>query len=230
VKFLMGIGYVNRPDLLSVALRSIRSYLPHTIVVDNSEGRDLRNYPELLRAVKVFEPPIPMTFPQRMNYMNELAEARGCDVVMVMHNDAEAHPGTPHEFLKVLHKLNAERRRWGVAFTNFDILAAFHMEAVREVGPWDTAFPQYFSDVDYYRRIQLAGYEHVWTGLGVNHHNQGMSTVKSDPYLRTVNRATWPLYEKHFVAKWGLGRWNGLPYQSGGYSKPFNLGGRVSAR
>jgi GT2 family glycosyltransferase len=226
MKFLMSIGYVNRPDLLTVALKSVKSYLPYTIVVDNSESRELRGMPEIKKMVTVYEPPIPLTFTQRMNYMNELAAERKCDVVMYMHNDAEAHPGTPEALLKTLESLTAQGRKWGMAFTNFDILAAFNMDAVREIGPWDTSFPQYFSDIDYYNRIRFAGYEHIWTGLGVTHHNLGMSTLKSDSYMKVANDITWPLYESYYVTKWGLGKWNGLLYQAGGYKTAFNLSER----
>ena len=35
------------------------------------------------------------------------------------------------------------QRPWGAAFTNYDTLAAFNMQAVRETGPWDINLPQY---------------------------------------------------------------------------------------
>jgi hypothetical protein len=223
VKFLIHIGYVNRLDLLHKALQSIKPFWPATVVIDNSENRDLRRDQFVKSNVEVYEPPIPLTFPQKMNYMQERALKEKCDVVMTMHNDAEAHPGTPEALMSILHGWKWIGKKWGIAFTNFDVLAAFNMEAVLATGPWDTTMPQYFSDIDYYRRVQNAGFEHIFTGLGVVHHNDGMSTVKSDSYRKAVNDATWPLYEQYYVSKWGLGKWNGSLYQSGGFQRPFNL-------
>lgn len=221
MNFLISMGYVNRPDLLYKAIYSIPSYWPHLVVVDNSPERDLRKETWIPKSITVYEPPVPLTFSQKMNLMQNLAREKKCDVVMYMHNDAEAHEGTPEAVLSLIESLNREGRKWGAIFTNFDILSAFNMEAVNAVGPWDTNLPQYFSDVDFYRRIVHAGYEHIWTGLGVTHHNDGMMTLKSDDYLRTVNQVTWPLYQEYFEAKWGLTfKW--LAYQEEGHRIPFD--------
>ncbi|WCR24893.1 hypothetical protein L3476_16040 [Paenibacillus thiaminolyticus] len=128
---------------------------------------------------------------------------RNCDAVFYMHNDAEAHEGTPEALLAMLNRWLQERPRWGVAFTHLDTLAAFRMEAVKAAGPWDTELPMYFSDQDWYRRVLLSGYEIAHTGLGVTHHNDGASTVKSDPYLTLLHQVTFPLYYSYYQRKWG---------------------------
>jgi len=204
MKHLIGIGFQNRPDLLRKALDSIRPYWAHTVVVDNSDARSLRAECWLKRRVRVAEPPVPFTFPQMMNWLREQAEASGCPVMMIMHNDAEAHPGTPAAFLRVLRRLEESGRRWGAAFTNYDILAAFNVKAMQTVGPWDTTFTQYCSDTDYYWRLKSAGYELVWSGLGVSHHNSGSNTMKADEFRKHQVWASSPgIYDPYFIRKWG---------------------------
>ncbi|MCI3926314.1 glycosyltransferase family 2 protein [Paenibacillus sp. TRM 82003] len=222
MKFIVSIGYVNRPDLLELALRSVEAFRPHIVVTDNSEGLDLRQHPEIARMAHIFEPPVPLTYTQKMNVMRRKAIEWNCDALLYMHNDAEPDAGTPERLLAKVEELLAKREPWGVVYTQFDILAAFNVEALRRAGPWDTNFPQYFSDIDYYRRLDVAGYPAVWSELPVKHHNGGMSTMKSDAYRKAVNQETWPLYEAFYVEKWGLPGWNGLPYQDGGWLLPFN--------
>lgn len=203
MKYLVGIPYVNHPDLLYLAVNSIKLFWPQTIIIDNSKQRDLRHDKQLPSEIPVYYPPVPLTFSQTMNLLQLIALEQQCQVLMFMHNDAEAHPGTPEAFLAVLQELQVSGRKWGMVQTNYDTLAAFSMKAVMNVGIWDTVLPQYFADIDYYRRMQLAGYEFVGTGLGVTHHNNGSSTIKSDSDKMFLHQITCPLYEHYYEAKWG---------------------------
>lgn len=215
MKYLLAVGYVNRPDLLQQSLQSIKLFWLNTMIIDNSDHHDLRNIPKISSKFPVFECPIHLNYSQIMNLLQRLAEERGCDVVMFIHNDAEAHPGTPEKFLDTIESLQREKRRWGITFTNYDILVAFNMEAVRTVGRWDTNFPQYFSDIDYYRRLNLAGYEHILTNLPVTHH-VGSITINSDPGRKLNTTVTFPLYQRYYEMKWG-----GPPGQEK-FTTPFN--------
>ncbi|OBY81184.1 glycosyltransferase [Paenibacillus sp. KS1] len=215
MRYVVGIPYVNRKDLLYRALDSIELYWKHTYVLDNSPAHDLRYDSELSRRVTVYEPPVSLTFTQSMNWFQRVALDQGADSVFYMHNDAEAHPGTPEAFLGVLEELKNSGRKWGLALTNFDALAAYNMEAVRAAGSWDTVFSSYFADIDYHRRLRLAGYDEVFTGLPVDHH--GSSTRKSDAHYNFIIDTTWPLYERYYELKWG-GKMAEETYRT-----PFNL-------
>ncbi|HEV2494499.1 MAG TPA: glycosyltransferase family 2 protein [Terriglobia bacterium] len=212
MKYLLGIPFTNRKDLLERAIASVKPLWPHALIVDNSEpGLDPAAWP-----VQVVPPPVPLTFSQTMNLLQRLASEGLCDALLYMHNDAEAGPGTAERLLAIAGEALVSGRRWGVAFTHYDTLASFNMTAVREVGRWDTNLPQYFADNDYYRRVRLAGYEIIETGLPVTHAAGGSNTINSDSHRLFLNGVTFPLHERYYAAKWG-----GLPGRET-YARPFN--------
>jgi len=230
MKYLVGIGYVNRIDLLSLALASIKPYLSNTVIIDNSSNKELRQAELGFSDTRTYTPPVPLTFSQTMNLLHRFGAEQDCDVILFMHNDAEAADGTAGKFLLAIEELQKEGRNWGVAFTNYHALVAFNMKAVKEAGPWDTILPHYFSDCDYYRRLHLSGYEQVCTGLPVTHHDNGSSTIKSDTRLEEINNKTFPLYEHYYRVKWGgppgresfLRPFNQFPLNpAGDYLKPY---------
>jgi predicted O-methyltransferase YrrM len=199
MRYLLGIPFVNRPDLLRRAVKSVRALLPHVVIVDNSDaGLDAGRWP-----VEILRPPASLSFTQTMNLLQRRALDTGCDVLLCMHNDAEAGEDTPLRLLALLDEAFAAGRRWGAAFTVYDALVAFNAVMIREVGAWDQALPQYFADNDYYRRVRLAGFEILDTGLPVTHHSDASSTVKSDPLLAHVNGVLFPLQHQYYAAKWG---------------------------
>jgi hypothetical protein len=199
MRFLLGIPVVSRTDLLIRALESVQALWPHTLVVDNSE---LSLVPEAW-PVPVLRPSVPLTFAQTMNLLSRLAVEQECDAMLFMHDDAEAVRDTAERLVTMVAAAVRAERRWGVAFTRYDCLAAVSTRMIREVGEWDTVLPQYFCDCDYYRRVQLAGFELIETGLPVEHIDQGSNTVRSDPRREFLNRITFPLYAAYYVRKWG---------------------------
>lgn len=204
MKYIIGIPYVNRPDLLEQAVRSIEPFWPHTVIIDNSESRDLCGH-ELASLVQIYEPPVPLTFTQSMNYIIRLAEDRNCDVWMYMHSDAEAHKGTPEAFLSIIETIELEGRQWGVLYTLYNTLAAYSMKAQKVIGCFDTVIRDYFADNDYYYRMKLAGFECINTPLRdkMTHHNNGSSSIKFDKNLALRNSITYPQAEIYYQLKWG---------------------------
>lgn len=222
MKYLVGIGYMNRLDLLEQAVNSIKAYWPNTVVVDNSEGRDLRHANTLSSKVTIYEPPVPLTFPQMINYLLERAKESSCDVLIFMHSDAEAKKGVPEAFLQLIKDVQQEEKKWGVIFTNYDTLCAINIKAANDVGGHDTVFTAYFSDCDYYFRLQSAGYKMMQTDLPVFHH--GSSTIKSDSYFHYITSITFPLYQTYLHNKWGINKTEQLSckltFRPSGYKDP----------
>ncbi len=192
---LLGIPHVARRDLLDRAIASVSHLLASTLVVDNSND-------ELGRlSVEVASPPVPLSFAQSMNLLRRVARERHRDVLVVLHSDAAPAPGTPERLLEIVADAECSGRQWGVVFTNYDAFAAFSLRMMDRVGPFDTNLPHYFADNDYYRRVRLAGFELVDTGLPVLHDHS--STINSDRRRLFLNAVTFPLHERYYVAKWG---------------------------
>ena len=202
ISYIVGIPYFNRYDLLRKALNSIQLFLKNTLVIDNSYTKELSNIPYIYNMVKIYTPNKSLSFAKAMNIFQKIGIAKNCDVVMYMHTDAEALPGTPEKLLELIAELKNNNRKWGVVFTNYDTLAAYNIEAIKEVGHYDINLPFYYTDCDWYLRIRQAGYEMINSNLPVKH--LVSSSIKSDrKILKYVieNIETWKQY---YLKKHGL--------------------------
>jgi hypothetical protein len=210
---VLGIPFVNRPDLLRAAVNSVQTLWPNALIVDNSEAGLLDDEWPL----QILRPTVPLSFTQTMNCLLQVARSRACDALLFIHNDAEAEGDTAQRLASLVTEAVESGRHWGVFFTHYDAFAAINTAMSGDVGDWDTVFPQYFADNDFYRRVRLANYDVIDTGLPVRHNNAS-NTIRSDPRRLFVNNVTFPLYERYYSIKWG-----GPPgYEV--YSRPFNGG------
>jgi GT2 family glycosyltransferase len=200
MKWRLFIPFVNRRDLLERALQSVST--PEVTVIDNSEGRQLYADVNFRSRYQVLCPPVPLGISQSNNYIIRLADDLSLDTYLCMHTDAEVVAGGFERFLSLIPELPAN---WGAAFTNYDLLAAFNVKAVQQVGLWDwVRFPNYFADTDYYHRIRLAGFETIWVDdVDVIHHNGGSNTLKADKTRAHVEKMFAKTYLKLYVYKWG---------------------------
>lgn len=204
---MLFIPHVNRLDLLEGALESVNDSCVTRIVINNS------GVPITVDAEAVIDTNVPLSASQSLNLIQRIA----CNepFYLFMHSDAEASPGAVNALIAKADSLTAESIKWGVIFTNYDSLAAFRTEAFSEVGEWDTNLPQYFTDNDMYRRLRLAGWELIDSGIAVNHY--GSQTIRSDSKRGFINSITFPLYRQYYVRKWG-----GEPGHEC-YNQPFGL-------
>ncbi len=204
------IPVVNRIDLLRKAVDSVpRRATTAPVVIDNTGGEFLD-----VSCEKVI-PSVPLTASQTLNLMQAIAIDRKVPFYFFMHNDTEAGPETVEKLYEMaMHKCSTDPK-WGVIFTLYDTLAAYHTAAFDAVGPWDTNLPQYFTDNDMYRRLRLAGYELSESNLPVTH--VGSQTIHSDPIRKLVNDITFPIYTRYYAAKWGGG-----PDRET-FERPFNM-------
>lgn len=191
------IFHVNRDDLLDKAVASIRDLWSELTVVDNSANGITHPLP----YIRVYRPGVPLSATQSLNYALTDARRHGRQICITMHEDAEAIGSAGLELLNTARLMCAQRRKWGIIFTNYDSLAAMNTEAIEDVGLWDTFFSGYYSDNDWYRRLELAGYEKINTAIQVNH--LGSQTIRSDEKLAFMNSVTFPLYAEYYRRKWG---------------------------
>jgi hypothetical protein len=200
--YLHGIFVVNRPDLLQVAVESVRPLWPFAFILDNSRGGEVgscRRWP-----LRVVRPSVPLSTAQSMNYLYRLAREAGAEVFSYQHNDAEALPGSAQAFHDARRGLQAGDRRWAALLTHYDILSAYRTAAVADIGEWDTAFPQpnYHVDNDWFYRARVKGYDVVDSGIPVTHHS-GSSTLGASQARQLVNAVTFPMNEVYYERKWG---------------------------
>jgi len=207
--FCAFVPVVNRPDLLINVIESVPSLHEDLTIIDNSPDGMVRSIkiPNgngearfWLPPVKVFRPPVPFSFTQVMNWELQEAWYRDKAYCIHMHNDAIIPEGACERLLEYVRGLS-EHRKWGVVYTLHDILCVYNPKVYRDIGGYDTNFAAYFSDNDYFRRMDLAGWERINSGIEVGH--VGSQTINSDAYLRHVNSVTFPLYREYYRAKWG---------------------------
>jgi hypothetical protein len=197
--YCLFIPYVNRPDLLKRACISVQQLGPS--VIDNSEEGC-----GLPRGLSGFiHPRSPLTFAQTMNFGLQMAKEWKRKYCLFMHSDAEALKGHGDELLRQCRVADDTENDiggiWGCIFTAYDALVALNVKACMAVGPWDVNLPWYLSDCDYYRRLRLASYLTLDSGLPVKH--EPSQTLKADPKLRFLNSIVYPLHAAYYRAKWG---------------------------
>ncbi len=215
--FAAYIPVVNRADLLHQCIESAKELADDLTVIDNSEDGWVSNSYHHGNGVQhfIYTPAVPMTFTQSMNFEFKDTVAKGKKFCVHMHSDAVIPEGAITKLLEAARLVESQGRKWGVIYTLYDVLCVYNPEAYLDIGGYDTNFAAYFSDQDWYHRLDLAGYERIDTGIEVGH--IGSQTINSDPYLRHVNTITFPLYREYYVAKWG-----GEPGHET-FAEPFNL-------
>lgn len=194
------VPYVNRPDLLERAVRSVQCRGVEVNIINNSDGPSIG-----IPGVEFIQrrPPVPLTFAQTQNWMLNIAEGDSDygEFYLFCHSDAEAGEGTVQKLIELAQSLTNEGRKWGLIMTNYDALAAFNTAAFREVGGWDTELSWYHSDTDMYRRLELAGYELVKSNLPVKH--EASQTLNSDQAIKRNVDLMFPCRVAYYKAKWG---------------------------
>lgn len=217
--FAAFIPVVNRPDLLINAVSSVTCLHDDLTIIDNSPDGMVANimvptesggYARWLPPVKVFRPPVPLSFTQSMNWELEETLRRGKSYCIHMHNDAVIPEGACEKLLEYARAINnplppLPHPKWGVIYTLHDVLCVYNPKVYGAIGGYDTTFAAYFSDNDYFRRMDLAGWERISSGIVVKHgpEGHGSQTINSDAYLRHLNSVTFPLYREYYRAKWG---------------------------
>lgn len=201
MKFIHGIVAVNRPDLLRLAVESIKPLWPYAFILDNSPGGIIgaEGWP-----IPVIRPSVPLSCAQSMNFLTRLAKEQGCEAFGYQHNDAvvKQKDGTI-QFMAEIQA--AQPHKWAAIFTNYDTFSAYNLAAVADIGEWDTAFPlpDYKIDVDWFYRARLKGWEIIRTEIEVTHY--GSQTAASCPLRALLKRIKEPMNEEYYRLKWGGG-------------------------
>jgi len=191
--------YVNRRDLLMGTLDSIDAFQDRVVVLDDSPRQYL-----LIEdfAGEIYRPDVPLFCSPSYNLILALARQRRQDAFFIMHSDARASAEVVEAVLARAEELNQAGLRWGVIFTNYDVLC-LQNTAVLAHFQWDPYLPVYYTDVDYYRRLRLAGIALIETGLPVEHAERGSSAMKADAALYHFVQTNFPAWREYYHRKWG---------------------------
>lgn len=193
------IPALNRIDLLQQVILDVWEIWNDLTIIDNSPN-GFAVKPETL---KVHRGLVPMSFTQSMNWEFRDTLRQGKKFCVHMHSDSVIPEGAIAELLKQAREIDASGRKWGVVFAHYDILCVYNAAVCEEIGGYDTTFHDYFSDNDFYHRMEAEGYERFnATGITIGH--LGSQTINSDPYLKFVTaNVTFPLARQLYAAKWG---------------------------
>lgn len=191
--------FVNRKDLLEQAIESVGAYGRKVVVLDNSPTQDLtlqRFEGEILR------PPKPLYCSDSYNLILSRALKQREQVFFIMHSDALASEDVVRTMLERADDLFREGRRWGVMFSNYDVFCLHNTALLRDLR-WDTNLPLYYTDVDFYYRLKLAGIDIVETHLPVVHQEGGSASVVADASITAFVNANWSVWRDYYIRKWG---------------------------
>jgi hypothetical protein len=204
--YLCHIPYVNRPDLLKIAVESLNAEeRRHTYIIDQSkDGFDSSGL-----GVGHYRATRKVPFSQMMNFSLDVCRLSGKAYSIFMHNDARCEATSLTRLVERARK--EDPSGWGTLFTKdslsggvYDYLAAFNMRAIREVGKWDESFSWYVSEIDLYRRFKLHGRQLIGCpDIVVSH--AGSQTIAADSAIRSEATAQQEWAHSHYRHKWGGG-------------------------
>ena len=174
------ILYFVDPPILLAALRSLLladgELALNVTVMDNSPARDLSEgllddsaaaaaFAALGARLSVHTPDVPLDFQRSHNLAQQQSYEEGLLGFYVMHSDGVLTSGADVlvPFAAALARAGWQpagaARPVGLVFVAYDTLALFNPAATLAAGVWDVLFlTNYGTDVDYYHRIDLAGF------------------------------------------------------------------------
>lgn len=209
MKYTLYYSYINDEELLQRSINSVKDVFSNIIVTNHSEQ------PLEVKYATVIEPPVPLSFSQSMNWFKKMSLEKGDDYFLWAHTDMIAPDGAAQQFKEYIE--TNFNTNWGIFFTSYDILSAYHTKNLQNIN-WDARmFPNYFADNDYHRLVTLAGLEIKYSGIKVIHENGGSSTIKNQDLWHKQHIINFPLHKEAYKAKWG----NYPPNET--FETPFNL-------
>jgi hypothetical protein len=227
MNYLHFIPHVNRIDLTSIALNSVKNLWDRTIIIDNSNNSkeilslfDYHNF-----QFNILKPPVPLTTAQTYNLMRLIAIEQSVDFITFMHNDCEIL--TQNGDLMLIEESNEQFSNPfnRVGFINYnntdseqkhmndDLFCSYNTNMLQDVGEWDwLCCPFYFLDNDYMRRMSVNGWKsYSMENLYCKHHNAS-STIKADKLRKLINPIYFDVSKELMKIKWleYNGNWDNL--------------------
>lgn len=197
---------LNRPDLLRKMLASVDHPIDRTIVIDNGG-----QVPFDIEAVR-----LPHNIGVAASWNLGIKLTPRAPYWLMTNDDIEFGPGD-------LARLEAtiDPGAAGIWFLLGMAVFAITRHTLNAIGWFDEAIshPAYNEDVDFCRRLDLAGLPRYEVGFSGTH--VGSATIMSDPMLRAINGMTHSANDANYRRKWGGHKQGGetftTPYDRGGH-------------
>lgn len=208
---VLGVPFVNRPDLFLNMINSIDVEVGEVVIIDNSQEGILQNLagPTKMRVVSMRHN---VGVSASWNSIIKLTPLSPWWAIV--NSDLEFNPGELQKLIDTMEGFDGIGKMLGLAA--FGISKA----AVSKAGWFDENFvPAYCEDNDYAYRCQLTGVPMVDIE-GVEPKHIGSSVIYSDKNLFLENNRTYPNNVRYYREKWG----GGIGTEET-YTTPFNMGG-----
>ena len=210
-KFIF-IPVVNGFDLLKKACESVSGVYDESIILNNS-GKEIPLDIYDNTNFKVITPiGAPLSFINTMNWAICKAMDENYDYFAFMHNDGELKNNAgirlrdkTEEFIQI------EDHNIAIFFTNTDVYCTYITTNIKKIGLFgDEEWPNkdigasYFSDNDYFRRVELLGYDIIndpEIEIDVYHH--GSMSIHNDVKFHIQSNINYDLAEQYYCRKWG---------------------------
>jgi hypothetical protein len=202
---VLGIPFLNRPDLLRRCVESIDYPLDHLVVIDNSNGAVSMPFvpPKLVRRFSI------LTHPNAgvAGSWNEIIKLFPAPWHMIVNSDVQFTRGDLERMADA-----ADANCSGVAGCLYGNHGASWFviteHGVRDVGLFDENFyPAYLEDCDWSRRADLLGVRRVNVPNCHAIHGDdkltGSCTINSDPRIQQENVRTHTNNFTYYKRKWG---------------------------
>jgi hypothetical protein len=203
MKITTVIIYTNGLDSFRKAIVSLfTDVTTDLIVIDNSISKSLK---VLFPHLNIYETDVQITCSQAFNLAQEFARKNNSDVLVTAHSDIIVNDyNRLLAFYRYLEELIKDKTlEWGVIFTMYDSIAAFNMDYMDLIGEWDQVISQYPVDVDYYKRMNIAGLEKIdFGGEGFTH--EGSVTINSNSFYKFATHKFVAFKDRQYTSlKWG---------------------------
>ncbi|EPS43829.1 hypothetical protein H072_2188 [Dactylellina haptotyla CBS 200.50] len=251
------IGFTRNWYLLEQA---VVSYLAagwpadQIIVIDNSGVMDsnLRgllsprnpwylNHTRLdLLGVSVKRTPTLLTFAQLQNFFINFAIEHDwsyyfwshMDVVVIPKEYESPYKGFYERTLECVRATVGSKEKWALKFFAYDWLTMVNVEAMKDVGAWDTQIPYYLTDCDMYERLYMKNYTagnwdagHIYdvathlSDLAVLFPAEGENNALDTQRFRDLRSQLERMMKEKVENKNGRNTWQAT--QDGGKGEPF---------
>lgn len=189
---VLGVPYLNKPELLTRMLASVDVPVETTVVIDNSATAELAG--------------LDWPATRLMTMRHNLGVAASWNLIikttpmapwwLIVNSDVRFAPGDLARLADAME--TCDGLVLGNGFSAFGI----SRQAVAAVGWFDENFvPAYCEDNDYAYRCRLAGVEVRPIETSIYH--VGSATLYEDLHLQRQNEYTYPLNVAYYVSKWG---------------------------